>query len=268
MILGKRRTAFSLVEVMVVIAILAVLASLLLAGVLGGWESARRLEALGEIVELERAVALFKHERGVDHLPSRLKLARKAGQSDDDTRAFLSQLFRHPQFMKTWETVGIVWNSDAGDGPVDLQGDQCLVFLLVGAQVGGQPIGFDYDGPNPAVGGKKYFSFKAGRLRTRANQVYLSYYDSWNQTPFAYFSSGPGGHAYRDDCAALGVRPYGRPGAFLNPTSYQIISAGPDGVFGDQGSAWTPVTGPTVYPPGTKGRDDQANFQGNRSLGR
>lgn len=107
--------------------------------------------------------------------------------------------------------------------------------------------------------------------------------------PYAYFSSYKTTNGYNryiqnynsSDCVNLEVWPYyDGPGRYLNPNSFQIISAGANRVFGPGGvpgpaanpwlNAWTPTTasqfyadGPAVGPaatPGGKGRDDQSNF--------
>src|SRR5262249_34335182 len=74
------------------------------------------------------------------------------------------------------------------------------------------------------------------------------------------------------DCAALGVNPYAETfpppnqaaptPRFLNPDSFQLISAGPDGAFGsgttDQNSVWSASNpGPTAT---NAGKDDISNF--------
>jgi hypothetical protein len=65
------------------------------------------------------------------------------------------------------------------------------------------------------------------------------------------------------------VQPYyDAPGRYLKPTGFQIISAGPDGKFGNVGlrlpalglSGWSPVNASNVWPSGTDGHDDLSNF--------
>jgi hypothetical protein len=90
--------------------------------------------------------------------------------------------------------------------------------------------------------------------------------------PFLYFAAHGGKEAYTPDCLpvtstqdkAMQVKPYldsQSPIRYLNPNSFQIVSAGPDGRFGP-GGYWLPgnpgsVTG---YKPGEPGHDDVANF--------
>jgi hypothetical protein len=107
--------------------------------------------------------------------------------------------------------------------------------------------------------------------------------------PYAYFSSYKTTNGYNryctaqslvSDCASLQVWPYAEfmgtsgPPIYLKPDGFQIISAGPDHAFGTgtrivsfspQGypigaPMWTRTLAPSVYPEGTPGHDDQANF--------
>ena len=54
----------------------------------------------------------------------------------------------------------------------------------------------------------------------------------------------------------------GSPARFLNPASFQIISAGADQTFGVPNSTWTQASAAGVYPTGNAGRDDLSNFSG------
>ncbi len=60
----KRNHGFSLIEVMVVIAILGLLASLILPNVLGSAEQANRQKARTDIVALENALAQYRLDNG------------------------------------------------------------------------------------------------------------------------------------------------------------------------------------------------------------
>jgi general secretion pathway protein G len=93
--------------------------------------------------------------------------------------------------------------------------------------------------------------------------------------PYAYFSSYKTSNGYNryasiynnSDCATLQVGPYWiTAGKYLNPDSFQIISAGKNHRFGPGGGPWSPAIASQMYPdglmitPGGKGRDDQSNF--------
>jgi general secretion pathway protein G len=210
----------------------------------------------------------------------------------------------------TW--VGIDWNgSGKPSAAVPLEGDQCLVFFLGGIQVTSATgvndcIGFATDQKNPAgildrTTGKPldrvepFFDFQSSRLKrvhqtvTDPNNVYFSYIDAYEKAPFAYFSSYKKANGYNryfaslkaSDCNTLGVWPYSDGIKYHNSDTFQIISAGRDGIFG-QGSnpgtnpppTWTPATADSSqallpYRPGTKvlaGSDDMSDFY-DRMLG-
>jgi hypothetical protein len=169
------------------------------------------------------------------------------------------------------------WNGDGvSNGPWMLEGEQCLVFYLGG--IGGNQ-GFSTNNMNPAqTGGKRkgpYFTFPTPRLVpgnvvNSALNAFPVYIDAWqaksiphsapfaNGMPYAYFSSNGTNNGYSTmDCTSIGATPYfTATGVYTNPNTYQVISAGKDGVFGTAG--WTPSNGATGY-----GADDQANFSAN-----
>ena len=142
-----------------------------------------------------------------------------------------------------------------------------------------------------------FYDFKSDRLarlhfaNTPQNQLnlYFSYLDYHGRSdangnpvnseykPFAYFSSYKAGNDYNRymingqilDCFPLKItptqplQPYIEAGTnpviFINRNGYQIISAGADRKFGP-GGAWSAATASQVYPQGSPGADDQANF--------
>ena len=61
----KKQTGFSLIEVMVVIAILGLLASLILPNVLGSADQANRQKARTDIIALENALAQYRLDNGI-----------------------------------------------------------------------------------------------------------------------------------------------------------------------------------------------------------
>ncbi len=203
-----------------------------------------------------------------------------------DSKSFLHTAF--PQMRFGSGVTAIDWNGDgtAGNTNLVLEGDQCLVFWLSGipsngtAAQGFQGLGFSNSPSNPAAAGGTrlgpWYEFKSSRLIRRTNSNYLSYVDAYptkNNQVYAYFSSFNGQNGYNrytisatnanplSDCASLGVFPYQQSvgGPFLKPDSFQIICAGKDGVFG-AGGIWTSGTANTVYPPGSTGANDLANF--------
>src|SRR5262249_11425445 len=138
----------------------------------------------------------------------------------------------------------IDWNGNGkADGPVILEGDQCLVFFLAGIpRQGAEPacLGFSTDPRDPAKLGQvkdrkgPFFAFDGKRLITRPESTHFSYADRWGKGwPYAYFSNygirngynkyGPG------DCAGLSIvnGPYTESlNRYYNPSTHQVISAG------------------------------------------
>src|SRR5262249_15872501 len=126
--------------------------------------------------------------------------------------------------------------------------------------------GWSTDSANPSKPGGdriRFFTFKKERLVDLYGDgypVYLDYYD----TPIAYFSPYHWDAArqdwvitgYTNDCPSLGLQPYVNEDAF----AWQLISAGGNKRFGKLGAVWTPATASKVYPSGSPGGDDLANF--------
>jgi hypothetical protein len=228
--------------------------------------------------------------------------ARTPGTDDYNTVQLLTSMFGN-----RWQsnTSGIDWNGDGvinpADRPITLMGDQVLVFFLGGIPSASSTdvLGFSTNPKNPAdltapIRKGPYFPFSPDRL-VRGPNGFLQYLDPYKTgTPYIYLSAGKSRNGYNvttngtttvTDCPTLPlppnppagataqpvVIPYkdGSSGRYLNPDSYQIISAGADGVFGP-GGEWDPRTGygsPAAGPPHYFGKDDQANFSPNK-LGR
>src|SRR5262249_14702783 len=137
-------------------------------------------------------------------------------------------------------------------------------------------LGFASNKSNPCatVGPRidPFFEFKANRINTQVldelqKANFYTYVDPYGKTPdlqdtggkssFAYFSTYKVRNGYQTiDCQRLGVQPYSDGVNYLNPDTFQIISAGRDQKFGP-GGTWTPLTAISMPPAG---RDDLSNF--------
>jgi hypothetical protein len=220
-------------------------------------------------------------------------------QLDKDTVKYLLMLWPNmmtpdpndPEHQPVWRLRGIDWNGNGKteNGSVILEGDQCLVFFLGGIPDQGPVpgvLGFTQSDRDPADlnqrGNRKgpFFEFQTHRLIKRLNTaggkaLFYSYADACSKNqPYVYFSNygtrngynSPLTKKYPTPDSSLGVEPYYEKKElplFLNPSLYQIISAGADGVFGP-GGQWTPATASQIAPAG---RDDHSNFTNGARLG-
>lgn len=242
----SERRGFTLVELMVVIAIIGLLVSMLTAAVYKAVATGNRVKNQNEISQISTAVEAFKQKFGI-YPPSRLLLAERLTDytSGDpslatlrsDSLAFLTTIFPRLNFN---QSLFIDWDGNKSPSPpVILEGDQCLVFFLGGipqTDANGRPFcsGFSTNPANPAYhvlkGGDTippFFEFDSTRLvpqkrngvlirvprnNSAVSQVHFSYLDTYGNVPYAYFSSYKTRNGYNrfgsSDCDSLGVWPY------------------------------------------------------------
>jgi hypothetical protein len=237
-----------------------------------------------EMDALTAAIYKYRTSFAVSYLPSRMKLS-EAGEYnlakalDKDSVSFLARCRPRGTWKNNdWNGNGIIDPPDKG-GDFILDGDQCLVFFLGG--IGGTK-GFSTSLQDPACRDEPrigpFFKFPPTRLKPNGNTAskagFLSFVDCYGKNFYAYFSEGPDGlyNTYgSSDCQALGVRPYlsqKKPtAAHWNPYSFQLLSAGRNGKFGNttalrEDLLWTPAKAQAVFPIGSDGCDDIANFHG------
>jgi prepilin-type N-terminal cleavage/methylation domain-containing protein len=214
------RPAFTLVELLVVIAIIAVLVALTAAAVFGVIGRGTETRTKIELDQLTAAVNAAKLDYGVKYLPSRIVLRRDNNYNTSDlvygveharTIKFLQQMFpkidltpMDPKLLPPGVTtpgIGIDWSNEGlpvkmyvgGDdskGNYVLYGDQALVFFL-----GGIPSkavetkgcnGFSTNPRNPAdltpgtTRKGPYYDFASTRLLRSATNNFFRYMDLWN----------------------------------------------------------------------------------------
>lgn len=215
--LQQKRRAFSLIELLVVMVVIAILAGFLLPAIGRVRRTARLNEVKTEMTRFGAAIAAFKARYGVEP-PSAIVLPNVANSMDWDpiSRRRIRAIW--PQF--NFATVGGIpaayFDSDGpgGAAPKDfvvLTGAECLAFFLGGmpqnGSVGGVPIpgvaplltGFSKNPRTPfAIAGSNrdgpFYEFKAARLLDVDNDLFVEYADSLpGQTvPLLYVSSNNG----------------------------------------------------------------------------
>ena len=136
------RTAFTMVELVIVIAIIAILMAFLLPAIGGAITTARNATVTSEIANLEKAIAEFKLKYGVEP-PSRMFLyEEEAGWDRTDivtreSKAFIRQCWPNFDFDYSGQSGELDINGNdaiesANDGRIQLNGAECLLFFLGG----------------------------------------------------------------------------------------------------------------------------------------
>jgi prepilin-type N-terminal cleavage/methylation domain-containing protein len=272
----RRRAAFTLIELMVVVAIIALLVALVTAAVMRALKVVPETETRSDISQMQAAVAQFKARfQLAENPPSKLILYKQIGsygttQLEVDSKAFLVKLWGDQIGAGN---VQLDWDGNPGTpGPFTLEGHQCLVFFLGGIVTGSPPApqGFSKNPRNPTqAGGERngpFFEFRPDKLQ--AVNGFYCYLDPYGKKPYAYFSSYKLDNGYNrygtsplaSDCASLNVSPYqmqtpaNTPTRYYNPRSFQIISAGKDLAFGPGGLWGSSV----ALDP--RALDDMSNF--------
>lgn len=139
---SSTRTAFSLIELIIVILIVGILMGFLFPAVTSSIRTARNATVTSEIKNFEKAIAEFKLKFGVEP-PSRIFLyEQEAGweRTDADTRrsvAFIRQVWPNFDFDYSTTSGELDINGNdaidsATDGRIILNGAECLVFFLGG----------------------------------------------------------------------------------------------------------------------------------------
>jgi prepilin-type N-terminal cleavage/methylation domain-containing protein len=273
------RGGFSLVEILMVIAIIAILGALALVGVNRAAVAGKRTSAVSDISQLTTALSEFKREFGF-YPPT-----------PTGTTPFVIPTSTATTEYKVFKRMFPRWNSTNAEPPSpaiaqfsnetaatsSLDANQCMVYFL------GGPTGTGWHPTKPeaptGTGTKKgpYFDFPKGRMFGG------QFRDPW-ETPYFYFPSKSDG-SYdtnsvtitnkEDTSVSYTMTPFtttsAAPHKFVNASGVQIVSAGEyarPSDFGPKfgpGGYWTAGSG--SYADGSDGADDLANFNGGIQLG-
>lgn len=250
-----RRSAFTLIELLIAILIISVLATLVTLGVMKAMTYAKQVANKTEMGQIEQALGVAAIEMGrVPYFPSFLVLRATPSAYGATPYEQLSKRILTQMFPKWSDATPATWPT------ANLDATQAYIFFLRGRDGNGFSTGTD---PWAAGSGKRfgpYFEFKVDRLDFAPNGLASGYRDYWDNPGkyLAVYSQMMIGQ----NAAPPGETPAGYPGRqlqavgkYFSPKGYQIFSAGKDGLWGTY-PAGAPFNG-TLAPPGD---DDQSNF--------
>jgi len=266
------RRSFTLVELLAVIVIIGILASLITAAAIGARNAARNATISFEISQLDMALKAYKQQygnyppdfAGVNHTDDAIRAQAQYAVLAHMRRAF-------PKYVPgrvsgctgtPWECfiADIEQETGASDIAANLHPAMALVFWLGGMPQGSTKAGgFSADPQRPfrLVGTRQdpLFEFDEGRLVPLGSAyAYVPNADSSAITPYVYFrrqyirldSNGdPLVKQYTSPTSEL-VAPYlgnpeGAPPQFVKDRTFQILSAGLDAQYGTISTEIAPI---------------------------
>jgi prepilin-type N-terminal cleavage/methylation domain-containing protein len=281
----RSRSGFTLLELLMVIAIIGILASLLTSAVWVVFGKARVTQVATEITQLDQALVSFKSRFGIEP-PSNLLIPAAGAPWDTKSRAAVRAL---------WPTFNFSTNGGmANNGPIHLNGAECLVFFLGGMpnQITGTLSGFSKNPRTPwtfTAGNADgpFFEFDMGRLVDVDAGIdavpFPEYVDPLpdQQTPYLYLT-GQGKNYNKANAAASNITQLDdydvfndwtrdlaacyRTGNWDQPQrndGFQIISPGQDGQYG-MGGIYT--DGQELFNKDLNGDSSIANVDSNTNL--
>ena len=257
------RSAFTLIELMVVITIIVLMIALILPGIQKVRTAGRRAQTGADISQLSAAAASFKQEFKF-YPPDNFTIPTTKNASDANNQ-ILQQMY--PRYQLDQANTNMP--SGLANPGLNLRGIQCLIYFITGPSNTGWAI----DAP---VAPSLIANLKKGPFYDHTGTPWVNYLhlDPFGQ-PYVYFASTTGQKygPLPSNILYTGTSPYGTPnvipyrdslGKFVNSDSVQIISSGADKTFGP-GGAWAPGNG--LYAEAAIGADDMANFYGGKQLG-
>lgn len=254
----SRSRGFTLVELLVVMAIIAVLVGLLVPAIYWARLAAMQFRITTEIANMEKGIEAYKQQFG-DYPPN------------FDNAALLQRHLAKRQRISSTQVTALT-SFVVGGSDEDMSPAEALVFWLGGQSSNGGLRNNPVAPFQPASGPGEnmvFFEFDQGRLTDSDGNGWFEYTaPGTNGAPYVYFenrsySNFVGPNAFTvPDRGKIGPLGASTPAnTFQMPTKFQIISTGLDGLFGD-GSA-------TVFPDGPfqqNDRDNLSNFSAGRTF--
>ncbi len=251
------RRGFTIVELLVTISIIAILMSLLVVAVSGGFGSASFAQVRTEISNFDAAIADFKVQYGTEP-PSSITIPEDGASWTPDARSKIRSVFgTKVDFTAPFDLNG---DGDTSDTHV-LNGEQCLLFFLGGPlRSDGAPYGFSKNPRTPfetTSGGNRagpFFEIDVSRVVVDTAGQYPHYEAPNDYGRYLYVHSdeySPSVKAYLQTAST-----------YWQPKSFQIICSGPDRNYG--------ATLNPVYDPDNSDaldeadRDNVTNFSNGR----
>jgi prepilin-type N-terminal cleavage/methylation domain-containing protein len=216
------RRGYTLVELLVVISIIGLLASMVTVAVQSAMRSAKVARAKTDILSLEAAIAAFKANYKAD-IPSSVTIPKAGNAWTNVSKS---------KIRRIWPQFNFANSGGWSKGTVTLSGGKCLMFFLGGiVDSGGTPQGFSRNARTPfsGSGGNRsgpFMEFDSSRVISSGD--WYEYVDPLRRQLPGY------SYVRKDDYTKTNA--YARPPGTTNyykPQSYQIISPGFDGKFGD-----------------------------------
>ena len=285
------RQAFTLIELMIVVVVIAILMGLLLPAVMGVLGNGREAQVQIEIRSLEQGIAAFKAQYGLEP-PSRITINEILNETPARDKAILRRLWPRINFASNTNDLNGTGGAGEANTAVTLRGAECLVFFLGGirARDGTTPLnavtGFSRNPTNPfaeqasgEVRDGPFFEFKGSRLVNSNNvSAFLVYIDplpgpTVPYAPYFYASSYEGrGYDPLDLINGTGASAGSAlsnayslsPTIFINPKTFQIISPGPDHLFGAGGTYTESATSTNCNLSNRADYDNLTNFHSGR----